>query len=125
MSNIVPFPNSTTQCLRCGEVCRRGTPDPSKQAIHQAQEGFCPACMIEKFLRSVEPIRAMIDGDRGRKPLGPEIFLDHAWRETVLRPVLAGVLAHTQLPEDSINWLNVVAHWGQPYPPGREPGLLF
>ncbi len=117
---------NTTNCLRCGELCLSGTPDLSKQAIRQSKEGFCPACMIEKFLRSVEPIRAMFEGTP-QKPasLQPEIFLDQPWREKVLRPVLKGVLAHTQLPEDSISWINVVSHWGMPFPKGREPGLLF
>lgn len=118
MSDLLPFSSqdSTTHCRRCGEKCRRGTPDASKQAIVQAREGYCPACVIEKFLRSVEPIRAMIDGDRGREPLGPEIFLNETWRTQVLGPVLAGVLVHTQLPPDSINWMHVVANWGVAFP---------
>lgn len=125
-TNMTPPSHETTNCLRCGEICRRGTPDLSKQAIRQATEGFCPACMVEKFLRSIEPIRALFEGT-GKRPaqLQPEIFLDHAWREQTLRPVMKLVLAHTQLPEDSIDWVNVVSNWGTPFPKGREPGLLL
>ena len=128
MDNIISFatPAETTNCLRCGERCLRGTPDLSKKAIRQASDGFCPACMIEKFLRSVEPIRALFEGTAQRPAqLEPEIFLDAAWRDRVLRPVLKTVLSHTQLPEDAIDWINVVSHWGMPFPQGREPGLLF
>ena len=103
MSNILPFesPADTTNCLRCGKLCRRGTPDMSKQAIRQAHGGEVPA------------------------QLQPEIFLDSKWRESVLRPVMKTMLAHTQLPEDAIDWINVVSNWGMPFPKGREPGLLL
>lgn len=120
MNDFLPSPTPTTNCLRCGEVCRQGAPDSTKQAIVQALEGLCPACMIEKFLRSVEPIRALIEGGGVRDPLGPEIFLDHSWRENVLRPVLAGVIKHTQMHEDSINWVHVFANWGQPFPSHKK-----
>lgn len=116
----------TTNCLRCGELCQQGAPDLTKQAIRQAAEGFCPACMMEKFLRSIEPIRALFEGTPQRPAqLQPEIFLDAKWREGVLRPVMKQVLAHTQLPEDAIDWVNVVSNWGQPFPQGREPQMLF
>lgn len=121
-----PKTESTTQCLRCGQVCRQGTPDPTKKAIHQATEGFCPDCMVEKFLLSVEPIRSMFQGTEQRPArIGPEIFLDQTRRENLILPVLGRVLSHTQLPVDSINWINVVSNWGMPWPKGREPGMLF
>lgn len=126
MSHSLPFeaPIETTNCLRCGTLCRTGTQDPKKRALRQAKEGFCPACMVTKFLLSVEPIRCLFEGTAGQPAkLGPEIFLDPHWREKVLRPVMAGVLAHTQLPEDSIDWLAVVSNWAEPWPKGREPQL--
>jgi hypothetical protein len=84
--------------------------------------------MITRFLLSIEPIRDTIDGtpERGgivpaREGKGPEIFLNSEWREKVLRPVLRGVLAMTQLPEDSINWIEVVGNWGLPFPKKHKP----
>lgn len=77
--------------------------------------------MITKFLLSIEPIRETIDGTAKMPGKGPEIFLDAPWRETVLRPVMQSILAHTQLPEDAINWLEVVSNWGMPFPAGLHP----
>ena len=56
----------TVPCLRCGRVCRLGTPDPKARAIRQASAGFCPNCMITKFLLSIEPIRDLIEGTPAR-----------------------------------------------------------
>lgn len=104
------------ECLRCNVPLRRGTPDPKARAIVQsATTGFCPNCMITRFLLGIGPIREII------KNKGPEIFLNGEWCEKVLRPVMRGVLAHTQLPEDSIDWIEVVGNWGMPWPKGREP----
>ena len=122
MTNILPFPGATTNCLRCGTACQSGTPDPTKRAIRRAATGFCPACMITKFLLSVEPIRGLFEGTAHQPAkLGPEMFLNQDWRETVLQPLMSGLLAHTQLPADSIDWLEVVSNWGMPWPAGREP----
>lgn len=119
----------TTNCLRCGTPCRRGTPDPKARAIVQsATAGFCPNCMIERFLLGISVLRDTIEGTpaRGggavpaRAGLGPEIFLNVEWREKVLRPVMRGLLAHTQMPEDCINWLEVVGNWGMPWPQGAD-----
>jgi len=110
--------NLTSNCLRCRKPCRRGTPDLKKRAILQsATTGFCPNCMITRFLLGIEPIRDTIEG------LGPEIFLDIVWREKVLRPVMQGVLAYTQMPEDAIDWIEVVRNWEMPWPKGRKPNL--
>ena len=106
----------TTNCLRCGTRCRRGAPDPQARAIVQAaDQGFCPNCMITFFFLTIEPVRDTIAAR------GPEIFLDAKWRENALRPVLRGLLAHTQLPDDSIHWIEVVGNWGLPWPKGRQP----
>lgn len=115
--------------MRCNAKCRIGTPDPTKRAIVAATEkGFCSNCMITHFLLGIEAIRDSIEGSpaRGgvvpaREGLGPEIFLNSQWREKVLRPILKGVLAHTQMPEDSINWIEVVGNWGLPWPKGKNP----
>jgi len=111
-----------THCLRCAAACRLGTPDPTKRAIVQASAaGFCANCMITRFFLSIEGLRNLIEGTPARPGLGPEIFLNAPWRETVLRPVMRGVLAHTQMPEGSINWIEVVGNWGLPWPHGQEP----
>lgn len=82
--------------------------------------------MIEKFLLSIEPLRSMFQGSEKRSArFGREIFLDEEWRNQVLLPVLSCALSHTQLPVDSINWINVVSNWGMPWPKGRGPGILF
>lgn len=119
----------TTNCLRCGAQCRRGTPDPKARAIVQsATTGFCPNCMITRFFLGIEVLRDSIQGtpERGdmvpaRPGLGPEIFLDAGWRARALRPLMRDLLAHTQMPEDCINWIEVVGNWGMPWPKGREP----
>lgn len=106
----------TSNCLRCGTPCRLGIPDPKARAIVRASKaGFCPNCMIEHFFGSVEVLKITI------AKLGPEIFLNAEWREKTLRPVMRGLLAHTQMPEDSINWIEVVGNWGMPWPKGHEP----
>lgn len=107
----------TTACLRCGTECRIGTPDPNARAIVQATKaGYCPNCMITIFLHGIEPIRDTINGTARRAGLGPEIFLNEKWRNSVLRPVIAGVFSHTQMPEDAIDWIEVVSNWGMPLP---------
>ena len=123
--------NDVTPCLRCGTPCRRGTPDPKARAIrHSATTGFCPNCMITKFFLSIEVLRDQIEGTpargdlvKARPGLGPEIFLNADWREKVLRPVMRGLLAATQMPEDAINWIEVVSNWGMPWPKGRGPQI--
>jgi len=106
----------TSNCLRCGTPCRLGTPDPKARAIVRASKaGFCPNCMIEHFFGSIEVLKLTI------AKLGPEIFLNAEWREKTLRPVMRGLLAHTQMPEDSINWIEVVGNWGMTWPKGHEP----
>lgn len=116
------------ECLRCKVPLRRGTPDSKVRVIVQsATTGFCPNCMVTRFLLGIGPIRDIIGGTpaRGgipaREGKGQEIFLDARWRAIALRPVLRGVLALTQLPEDSIDWIEVVGNWGMPWPKGREP----
>ena len=112
-----PLPLSTN-CLRCGRECRSGTPDPTKQAIVvSAGSGYCANCVITIFLHRIEPIRDIIKGTPRKEGRGPEIFLDGPWRDSVLRPVMVGVLAHTQLPEDAIDWIEVVGNWFLPLPP--------
>lgn len=107
---------SASNCLRCGTPCRLGTPDPKARAIVRADKaGFCPNCMIDHFFGSIEVLKMII------AKLGPEIFLNAEWREKTLRPVMRGLLAHTQMPEDSINWIEVVGNWGMPWPKGHEP----
>lgn len=80
--------------------------------------------MITLFLLGIEPIRDIIEGSPWRKGLGPEIFLDAQWREKVLRPVMKSVLSFTQLPEDKIDWIEVVGNWFMPWPKGRDPRIL-
>lgn len=111
-------------CLRCDRLLQTGTPDPKARAIRVSSTvGFCPDCMITKFLLSIEPIADTINGTPRRDGLGPEIFLNEGWRERTLRPVMRSILAHTQLPEDSINWIEVVGNWRLPWPKGREPQI--
>lgn len=113
MTDLFP----STHCLRCDAECRLGTPDPKAKAIVQASKaGYCANCMITIFLHGIEPIRDTINGTSRRKGLGPEIFLDGKWRESVLSPVMAGVLVHTQMPETAIDWIEVVSNWELPLP---------
>ncbi len=116
--------STTTQCLRCKATCRKGTPDPKARAIVASDRGYCSNCMTERFLTSIEPIRNLINGTTKKKGLGPEIFLNEEWREKTFRPVMAAVLGHTQMPEDSINWIEVVSNWGMPWPDGKQPELF-
>ena len=113
--------DGVVNCLRCGAACRAGTPDPKARAIVQAAKGFCPNCMITKFLFSIEVLRIQIEGNGKRHGLGPEIFFNAEWMNRTFRPVMAGILVHTQMREDSINWIEVVGNWGLPWPKGHEP----
>lgn len=129
--------STTTECLRCQRKLRKGgTPDPNARAIRvSATTGFCPDCMITHFLLGIEPLRDTICGtpprgclhegvmrvENGRPGLGPEIFLDQKWREQTLRPVMTALLAHTQLPWEQIDWLEVVMQWSLPFPKSNDP----
>lgn len=125
--------STATNCLRCGALCRTGTPDHTKRAIVVSDtKGFCANCMITQFLLSIAPIADLINGSpaRGdivpaREGLGPEIFLNEPWREKTLRPILQAVLGHTQMPEDAIDWIEVVGNWGLDWPKNKAPGELF
>lgn len=115
-----------TTCLRCQTPCQTGTPDPTKRAIRVASKaGLCANCMITQFLLSVEPIRATIEGTATTPGKGPEIFLDAQWSQTVLRPVMQSLLAHTQMPADAIDWIEVVSNWGLPFPAKHPQTDLF
>lgn len=122
-----------TNCLRCNTPCQTGTPDPAKRAIVvSATKGMCANCMITQFLLSIAPIRDTIEGTPARGDIvpdregrGPEIFLNEPWRDKTLRPILQAVLGHTQLPEDAIDWIEVVGNWGLPWPKNKAPGELF
>lgn len=111
-----------TTCLRCHTPCQTGTPDTTKRAIRVAEKaGLCANCMITQFLLSVEPIRAIIEGTPRHPGKGPEIFLDAEWSKNVLGPVMKSLLAHTQMPEDAIDWIEVVSNWGLPFPAKHAP----
>ena len=68
--------------------------------------------MATRFLLSIENLR---------HDLKPEMLLEAEWREAVFRPVMHGLLAHTQMPESCIDWNRVVANWRLPWPKGRQP----
>lgn len=106
----------TVNCLRCGQTCRTGAPDPQARAIRQASEGLCPNCMITKFLLSIEPIKVLIEGIPARPgfhaaipPRGPEILLGQAGAPA--RQQIAAILQHTQMRETEIDWIEVVGNW--------------
>ena len=116
----------TVNCLRCGRACRPGIADPKARAIVHAREGFCPNCMITKFLLSIESIRDLIEGTpargglvKARDGLGPEILFcpDGA----AVRQQIAVVLQATQMRANEIDYIEVVGNWGLPWPKGREP----
>ena len=130
MSNELPMWQDefkpTVNCLRCGRVCRPGTPDPKARAIRHASAGFCPNCMITNFLLSIEPIRDLIEGTPARGPRlaipgkGPEILFGP--EGVHVKKQVAVILTHTQMRESEIDWIEVVGNWGLPWPKGREPG---
>ena len=100
-----------TKCLRCGKLCRTGTPDPKARAIREATErGLCPECISQYFIMSCGALMAAMRG------YGPEVF-------TVpdIRKCFARVLAHTQLREDQVDWPRMVNNWDLPWPKGSAP----
>jgi len=132
--NQLELPGAPAQCLRCGAACRTGRPDPKARAIRvAANAGFCANCIVTKFLLSIESIAEFINGApargskragliiRERSGVGPEIFLDRDWRHKTFGPHVVLILAHTQLPPEQIDWIEVVGNWGLPWPKGREP----
>lgn len=80
--------------------------------------------MFQRLLVSVESIRDLINGTATFPGKGPEIFLDNHWRDKVLLPVVKMVLTHTQLPDDAIDYIELVGNWGLPWPKNDEPELL-
>lgn len=73
--------------------------------------------MVTHFLLSVEAL------DRTINEHGPEILFGggNEGFHAALRQCMAGVLSHTQMREDEIDWIEVVSNWGTPWPKGREP----
>lgn len=112
-------PGGTVNCLRCGRACRPGIADPKARAIVKAREGFCPNCMITKFLLSIEPIRDLIEGTGKRDGLGPEILFCPGG--AAVRKQIGVVLEATQMRASEIDYIEVVGNWGLPWPKGREP----
>lgn len=109
-----------TNCLRCGRTCQTGTPDPAARAIrHSATDGFCPDCMVTKFLLSIEGIAILINGDTHHAAKGPEILLGPEGQAA--RSCVASILTHTQMRESEVDWINVVGNWALPWPKGRGP----
>jgi len=136
MNDQPELPGALARCLRCDAQCRLGVPDPKARAIRVADTSracFCANCVVTRFLLSIEVIANLIEGtpQRGseaagvivaaREALGPEVFLNGEWMDKTLRPIMAGILAHTQLREDQINWIEVVGNWGLPWPKGHQP----
>ncbi len=134
MKQMILVAKGAVPCLRCGRLCRPGTPDPKARAIRHAAAGFCPNCMITKFLLSIEAIKEMIDGTPSRvgpatqtgvkyrpaRPgLGPEILFVPDGQP--VRDQIAVILKHTQMRADEIDYIEVVGNWGLPWPKGREP----
>ena len=128
------LPGTLTACLRCGVPCRTGTPDSEARAIRESNTvGFCSNCVVTNFLLSVESIAELINGHPrrgshagglivpGRAGLGPEIFLNRAWRERAFGPQMQAICRYTQLDAKRINWIEVVGNWGLPWPKGHKP----
>lgn len=115
--------NNLTYCLRCGIPCRTGIPDDTKRAIVAAEKaGYCATCITQRFLM------ALHDGvliERLMDQHGPEIFLNEEWRERTFRPLMAAVAAHTQMPEDAIDYVRLAMNWNDPWPKAAEQLEFF
>ncbi len=72
--------------------------------------------MITHFLLSIEPIANTIE------KRGPEILFGGDFIK-VVRPLIANILAHTQMTEAEIDWIEVVGNWGLPWPKGKSPSF--
>ena len=105
-------------CLRCERPCRTGTPDPAARAIRRAAiSGFCPNCMITHFLCSIEGF------ERPIREHGAHILFggSNPDFDASVKQCIKGILSHTQMREDEIDWIEVVTGWDDPWPKGREP----
>jgi hypothetical protein len=109
---------TTVNCLRCGQLCRPGKPDPTKRALRRTEHGgLCPNCAVTELLLGIEPIRQTIMGSPARGGIvpalpgkGPGVLrLPH------IREQIGRVLAFTQLEPTEIDWDTIIKNWDLPW----------
>ena len=105
----------TTNCQRCGRLCRPGAGNPDSRPFRRASKGLCANCAITEFLKTTEPLASMFDGTWGNS--SKEVLLAPHMQEQVGRIMVAG---HCDANLEEIDWPTVVKQWDLPIPKKRR-----
>ena len=105
-TNLKPM----TKCERCGKLITLAPESSRHEDAHpfrlaKEPKGVCANCVMTQFLYNTYPINMQIDDS------GPELLLNPAIREYFIR---CGLLAHSDLNIDEVDWTEVVCHWKLP-----------
>ncbi len=109
MKPIIDFTRPMTKCERCGKLialaAERRNEDSYPFRLAKVPKGVCANCVMTQFLYNTYPINMQID------EAGPELLLKPGIREAFLS---SGLLAHSDLNIDEVDWERVVANWDLP-----------
>jgi hypothetical protein len=109
-SGIIDFTKPMAKCDRCGKLITLAPESSRHEDAHpfrlaKEAKGVCANCVMTQFLYNTYPINMQIDDS------GPELLLNPAIREAFIR---CGLLAHSDLNIDEVEWSEVVRHWKLP-----------
>ena len=120
----------TTNCQRCGKLCRKGTPDPEARPFRKAMAGFCLECCVA-YMFQVEtpdnvalPMAYKMALVGGFKPA--DLMLPHL--QAQFKRLLE--VGQSQGKYEEIDWPTLIEKWDMPFstkapkkkaPKGQEP----
>jgi hypothetical protein len=124
---MLDFTQPMTKCERCKKLivlaAERRNEDSHPFRLAKVPKGVCANCVMTQFLYNTYPINMQID------EAGPELLLKPGICEAFLS---SGLLGHSDLNIDEIEWERVVANWDlpvkiqksgmNPYRMGESPG---
>ncbi len=109
MKPMIDFTRPMTKCERCGQLialaAERRNEDSHPFRLAKIPQGVCANCVMTQFLYNTYPINMQID------EAGPELLLRPGIREACLS---SGLLVHSDLNIDEVDWGQVVANWDLP-----------
>jgi hypothetical protein len=116
-SEIIDFTKPMVKCERCGKLITLAPESSRHEDAHpfrlaKEPKGVCANCIMTQFLYNTYPINMQID------EAGPELLLNQGIREAFVR---CGLLSHSDLKIEEINWQQVVANWALPVKAPRGP----
>ncbi len=108
-SEMIDFTRPMTKCERCGKLiylnAEKRHEDAHPFRLAKEPKGVCANCVMTQFLYNTYPINMQID------EAGPELLLNPEIREAFTR---CGLLNHSDLNIDEVDWAAVVKNWKLP-----------